>query len=231
MRGATKTPRVYVVTGANRGIGLEFARRLALRGDRVIATARDPERARELGALAVRVERLDIGDIPDIDAFARRLEGQPVDCLINNAAIGEADPGVERLPAEKLERYFRINTIGPLLVSRALLPNLRAGRDKRIVSLTSGLGSVSQNQSGGWYGYRASKAALNQLVRTLAAELAPEGFTCIVLSPGWVKTDMGGPGATLTAEHSVEQMLRVIDRLSPEDNSKFLDQRGRRVPW
>ncbi|HSS44670.1 MAG TPA: SDR family oxidoreductase [Thermoanaerobaculia bacterium] len=230
MKGA-RSPAVFVVTGANRGIGLELARQLAIRGDRVIATARDPERARELGSLPVRVERLDLGDIQDVDEFARRLEDQPVDALINNAAIGQADSGVERLLTDELERAFRVNSIGPLLVARALLPNLRAGRGKRIVSLTSGLGSVSQNESGGWYGYRASKAALNQLIRTLAQELAPEGFTCVVLSPGWVQTSMGGSGATLTPGQSVAGMLRVIDGLSPADNSKFFDYRGKEVPW
>jgi NAD(P)-dependent dehydrogenase (short-subunit alcohol dehydrogenase family) len=231
MKRGEETPLVFVVTGANRGIGLEFARRLALRGDRVIATARDPEHARELGTLPVRVEGLDIGDARSIAVFASRLEGQPVDVLINNAAIGQADRGIERLSEEELERYFRVNSIGPLLVARTLLPNLRAAQGKRIVSLTSGLASVSQNESGGWYGYRASKAALNQFMRTLAQELAPQGFTCVVLSPGWVRTDMGGPGATLSPEDSVAGMLRVIDGLSRADNSKFFDYRGREVPW
>jgi NAD(P)-dependent dehydrogenase (short-subunit alcohol dehydrogenase family) len=224
-------PSNYVVTGANRGIGLAFARELSRRGDLVIATARHPAKARDLAALEVRVETLDVADTKSVSAFGRSLAGQPIDVLINNAGIGKAGPGIEQLPLEDLEIQFRVNAIGPVALTQALLPNLRAARRRTVINLSSGLGSISGNKDGGWYAYRASKAALNQLTRTMAAELAGESFICISISPGWVQTDMGGAGATLSPEQSVAAMLKVIDRLRPADTGRFLDHRGKDVPW
>ena len=228
---AKAEPSNYLVTGANRGIGLAFARALSRRGDRVIATARDPAKARELGGLEVQVEALDVADEQSIVSLARRLAGEPIDVLINNAGVGEAGPGLEGLSVEDLESTLRVNAIGPVIVTRELLPNLRAGRRRTVVNLSSGLGSVSGNTDGGWSAYRASKAALNQLTRTMAAELARERFICIVISPGWVRTDMGGGGASLSPDQSVAAMLKVIDRLGPKDTGRFLDQHGKDVPW
>lgn len=226
-----KDPAIYVVTGANRGIGLAFVRELSRRGDRVIATARHPAEALELAALEVRVETLDVADARSISAFGRSLAGQPIDVLINNAGIGKAGPGIEHLSLEDLEIHFRVNAIGPFALTRALLPNLRAARRRTVINLSSGLGSISGNTDGGWYAYRASKAALNQLTRTMAPELAGESFICIVISPGWVQTEMGGPGATLSPGQSVAAMLKIIDRLRPADTGRFLDHRGEDVPW
>ncbi len=224
-------PSTYLVTGANRGVGLAFARELSRWGERVVATARHPAKARELSELKVRVETLDVSDEKSIESLAERLAEEPIDVLINNAGVGEAGPGLEALSSEELESTFRVNAIGPVAVTRALLPNLRAGRRRTVVNLSSGLGSVSGNTDGGWYAYRASKAALNQLTRTMAAELASEGFTCVVICPGWVRTDMGGTGAPLSAEKSVEAMLGVIDQLKPSDTGRFLNRRGTEVPW
>jgi NAD(P)-dependent dehydrogenase (short-subunit alcohol dehydrogenase family) len=229
--GAMTGVSTYVVTGANRGIGLAFARELARRGDRVIATARQPAQARDLTSLDVRVEALDVADARSVRDFGRRLAGEPIDVLINNAGIGRAGPGIEELPIEELEIHFRINAVGPFAVTQTLLPNLRARRRRTVVNLSSGLASISANTDGGWCAYRASKAALNQLTRTMAAGLASESFVCIVISPGWVQTDMGGSGATLSPDQSVAAMLRVIDRLEPRDTGRFLDHRGKEVPW
>ena len=223
--------RTYVVTGANRGIGLELARQLASRGETVVATARRPAEATELSRLPVRVEALDLADFGSIAELARRLAGEPIDVLVHNAAVGIEGPSLAGLRAEDLEVSFRVNATGPTEMTRVLLSNLRAGRARQVIAVTSGLGSVSRNDSGGWYAYRASKAALNQLVRTFAHELSVEGFTCIVISPGWVRTEMGGPDAPLTPEQSVSAMLRVFDRLTPADTNKFFDQRGHTVPW
>ena len=151
--------------------------------------------------------------------------------LINNAGIGKAGPGIEQLPLEDLEIHFRVNAVGPVALTQALLPNLRAARRRTVVNLSSGLGSISGNKDGGWYAYRASKAGLNQLTRTMAAELAGESFICISISPGWVQTDMGGSGATLSPDQSVAAILKVIDRLRPADTGRFLDHRGKDVPW
>jgi NAD(P)-dependent dehydrogenase (short-subunit alcohol dehydrogenase family) len=221
----------YLITGANRGIGLEFARQLSARGDRVIATARSPKKAKELAKLDVRVEALDVRDGESVASLAHALSGEPIDFLIHNAAIGSAGPGIDRIHPDVVEQDFEVNALGPLRVTQALLPCLRAGQRKTIVAITSGLGSISGNNDGGWTAYRISKAALNQLVRSMAAELSAEKFTCVAISPGWVRTDMGGSGAPLSAEESVHSMLRLIDRLRPSDTSRFFDRGGKEVPW
>lgn len=224
--------RTYVVTGANRGIGLELARQLSKRGDRVIATARHPEGAVELRTLGVRVEPLDLAEAPSVASFAARLGQTALDVLIHNAAIGSAGPPVAELQIKDLERAYRVNAIGPLHLTRALLPNLCAASTRQVIALSSTAGSIAANESrGGWYAYRASKAALNQLLRTLALELQPEGFTVVAVSPGWVRTEMGGAKATLSAADSVESLLRVFDGLTPDDTNRFLDYRGQSLPW
>jgi NAD(P)-dependent dehydrogenase (short-subunit alcohol dehydrogenase family) len=224
-------PGTWLVTGANRGIGLAFARALAARGERVVATARRPEKARDLAKLPLRLEPLDVADEGSVARLARSLSGEPLDVLINNAGIGDGGPSFEKLSMADLERSFRVNAIGPAAVARALLPNLRSGNRRTIVNLSSGLGSISENDSGGWIAYRLSKAGLNQLTRTIAAELKRERFICVAICPGWVQTDMGGPGATLSPEDSVAAMLKVIDRLSPKDTGRFLDRSGKDRPW
>jgi NAD(P)-dependent dehydrogenase (short-subunit alcohol dehydrogenase family) len=220
-----------VVTGANRGIGLEFARQLAARGGEVIGTARDPSKARELRGSGASVEELDVSSEKSVEDFGRRLGGRAIDLLVNNAGIGEESVDVERVSADELERYFRTNATGPFRLAQSLLPNLRAGRRKLVVSLSSGLGSIEGNREGGWVAYRASKAALNQLMRTFAAELSGERMIFVLLSPGWVRTRMGGPGATLTPEESVRAMLKIVDGLTTRDNGKFYDHKGREVAW
>ena len=132
---------------------------------------------------------------------------------------------------KNLEEVFRVNAVGPAAVTQALLRNLCAGKRRTIVNLSSGLGSISENDSGGWISYRASKAALNQLTRTIAAELKKDRFICIALCPGWVRTDMGGSGATVSPEDSVAAILKVIDRLKPSDTGRFLDRHGKDNPW
>ena len=224
-------PDAVVVTGANRGIGLEFARQLARRGDEVIATARRPEKADDLRSLGVRVETLDVADPRSVASFAKALQGVTVDVLIHNAGIGEEGPGFSRLPMEDLERSLQVNTLGAARVTQALLPNLRRGKRRLIAALSSGLASLEKNREGGWIAYRVSKAALNMLVRTMAAELRPDGFTCVLIDPGWVQTDMGGRGAPTPPEKSVESMLHAFDRLSPSDSGRFLTSRGRDAAW
>ncbi|MGE5278376.1 MAG: SDR family oxidoreductase [Acidobacteriota bacterium] len=228
----TRVSRTYLVTGANRGIGFEFARQLARRGDHVIATARDPERAVELRRLGVPVESLDLAEEESVASLAARLARIPLDVLIHNAAVGSAGPLFADLRIEDLERAYRVNAIGPLHLTQALLPNLRALPTRQVIAISSTAGSVTANETrGGWYAYRASKAALNQLLRTLALELQPDGFTVVAVSPGWVRTDMGGPRATLSAAESVEGMLGVVDRLTPADTNRFLDYRGQSLAW
>lgn len=226
MKGQT-----VVVTGGNRGLGLEFCRQLRGLGAEVIATARDPRAAIDLRALEVRIEPLDVGVVDSVSDFAERLGEQPVDLLINNAGMGGAGNGVSTLEFGELERYFSINSLGPMRVTKALLGNLRRGKGRRIVNITSKMGSLTDNIEGGYYGYRTSKAALNMLHRCLAAELAGQGFVCVVLHPGWVKTGMGGNRAPLSPKDSVRGLLGVIGRLQRQDNGRFFDYTGAELPW
>lgn len=220
-----------LVTGANRGIGLELARQFAARGDTVVGTARDPEAAVELRGLGARVEELDLASGKSIGSLARRLRDLPIDRLVHNAAIGVAGPAAAEVDPGDVETHLRVNAIGPFRLTQALLPNLRAGEGKRVVAISSGLGSIAENTTGGWVAYRASKAALHQLMRTFAAELAPDGLVFVLLSPGWVRTDMGGQDAPLSPEQSVGAMLKVMDRLGPKDSGGFFNERGRKIPW
>lgn len=221
----------YLITGANRGLGLELARQLCARGERVIATARRVKDARELQALDLRLETLDVADPQSVQVFADRLATEPVDVLINNAGYGVKDVALASLDVESLDRFFQINSLGPLRVTLALLPSLRIGTRKTIVQMTSKMGSIADNTSGGCYGYRASKAALNALNKSLAIDLAGEGLTCVTLHPGWVRTDMGGASAPLAIPESVAGMIGVIDGLDAPRNGQFLDFEGNEVPW
>jgi NAD(P)-dependent dehydrogenase (short-subunit alcohol dehydrogenase family) len=232
----SKSERIVLVTGANRGLGLEFAKQFCDAGWTVFATAREPDQALELEKLGERVHvvPLDVTSAASVAALAQSLAKQPIDLLINNAGLGVAIDGGPKLAGLKLadfERVMQVNALGPVRVTQALLPNLRAGKGKTIVGITSGLGSITLNQQGAYYGYRESKAALDMFVRDVAAELRPEGFICIALMPGWVKTDMGGPNAPLTPEESVGGMRKVIEKLKPADNGKLWNYDGTTAPW
>lgn len=231
MVSAAAPPSTVLITGANRGIGLEYARQFAAKGYDVIGTVRDPADAKELAAVTDRVELLDVVDVTSVAALARRLNGAPIDVLVNNAGmLGRVDVTVDKVDFTMMEQTLAVNTLGPLRVTQALLPNLRAGKRRVVVNMSSDLGSIEQSD-GRWYAYRASKAALNQITRTLSAELAQEGFVCVVLHPGWVRTDMGGPSATNSAEESVAGLVAVIERLGPADNGRFYDFKGTPIPW
>lgn len=223
--------QTWVVTGANRGLGLEFVRQLTAAGREVVGTARRPDEAGELAQLPARVERLDVTDDDSVAGFARALEGTAVEVLINNAGHGVGERRLDRIDFETLKHFFDVNSIGPLRVSRALLPHLKAGGRRTIVNITSRMGSIDDNSSGGAYGYRASKAALNMITVSMAVDLRDAGVTCIVLHPGWVQTRMGGDSAPLSPEDSIRGMLRVIEGLGPEDSGRFLDYSGKEVLW
>jgi NAD(P)-dependent dehydrogenase (short-subunit alcohol dehydrogenase family) len=228
--------RTVLITGANRGLGLEFARQYHAAGWKVIATARQPEEATDLKALGegVRVVALDVTRPDSVTALAASLDKQPVDLLINNAGQGvglEPRRSLADVKIDEFERVMQVNALGPVRVTQALLPNLRTGKGKMIVGITSGLGSIAGNDQGGWYGYRESKAALDMFIRNLAAELKGEGFICIAMNPGWVKTDMGGPNAPLTPEESISGVRKVLERLKPEDTGKFWSYDGTHLPW
>jgi NAD(P)-dependent dehydrogenase (short-subunit alcohol dehydrogenase family) len=219
----------WFVTGAGRGIGLELARQLRARGDEVIGTVREEAKAGALKETGARVEIVYVAEPAAIEALGERMKGRPIDVLVNNAGIGRFGGAVTDLSAEELHRYFAVNAIGPMLMVRALLPSRRAGAAKKIASITSTMGSIGDNRSGGAYGYRASKAALNMMNASLALEL--KGFTCLVLNPGWVQTDMGGPSAPTPVDVSVRGLLQVIDGATPDVSGRFFNHDGNAVPW
>ena len=224
-----------IVTGATRGIGLELARQLIGRGDEVEAGVRDPEHALELHAMGARVHRLDVTDGASVAAFAGAIDGA-IDLVINNAGYYGGPTQSLRQMADDLAlpdvaRTFDINAMGPLRVSTALLPQLRRGTGKKLVHVTSGMGSIGDNTSGGYYAYRMSKAALNMMSRSLAVDLRGEGIASIVINPGWVQTDMGGARAPTPVADSVRGILAVIDSLTLEQSGEFFNYTGGRYPW
>ena len=228
---ANSAGHTVLITGANRGIGLELARQYTAAGWQVVGTARKPEQAEELRALNARVMQLDVTDQQSINQMAQALGDQAVDLLINNAGIFPRVRSIADVNFDDVTRTFAVNTIGPMRVTQALLPNLRSGQLKKVVSITSQLGSIANNSGGGFYGYRESKAALNMFTRSLANELGGDGFTCVVVHPGWVQTDMGGASATLTVEESAQGIRNVIESLSPEDTGTFWNYDGKPLPW
>lgn len=235
-----------LVTGAGRGLGLEFTRQLLEGGDTVLATARKPARAAALHRLAAQhagrlsLVALDVSD-PGSIAAAREAVGQTtdrLDLLVNNAGInGKGVPRGQRnarfgsLEPEGILRMVAVNAIGPVLVTQALADLLAKGTEPRVVSISSLLGSIDDKASGGNYGYSASKTTLNMLARVMAFDLSRLGITSVVLNPGWVRTDMGGAGAPLSPEQSVGGMLAVTARLTPGDAGRFLQWDGAEVAW
>lgn len=225
------TQMTVLVTGANRGIGLEFVKQLRERGFPVIGTARKPEQATELKALGAQVIQLDVTDAASISAMAAELEGQTIGMLINNAGmLGHTAASFAETDFEKIGTTFAVNSLGPMRVTQALLPNILAGSQKTVIHISSVMGSIASNR-GGYYGYRASKAALNMFNSSLAIELKDEGVTTVVMHPGWVRTDLGGAGADIAVDVSVAGMLDVIGGLGPDDTGRFYDYQGKELPW
>jgi NAD(P)-dependent dehydrogenase (short-subunit alcohol dehydrogenase family) len=220
-----------LVTGANRGIGLGLARHYAADGAEVHGTARDPGSAEELREVpGVTVHRLDVRDEAQSEALAKALGPGPLDLLIHNAGIASGWEDLDGFVAKVALDVLHTNAVAPLLVTRALLPALKKARGK-VVHVSSGMGSISDNGMGGSYAYRMSKAALGMAAKTLAIELKSDGVTSIVIEPGWVKTDMGGAGAPLDVETSVAQMTAVIEKRGLESTGKFFKRTGEELPW
>jgi NAD(P)-dependent dehydrogenase (short-subunit alcohol dehydrogenase family) len=234
-----------LITGANRGIGFEFTRQYVHRGERVFATCRQPERAVELQELfeefpkQLRILPLDVGNLESIRHSHSQVMNSTdsLDLLINNAGVYSAKGS--RSPQEALGSLdfddalsvMRTNSIGPILIVQEYLDLLRASKLAKIVNITSGYGSVSNNTSRYPYYYAASKAALNQLTRSLAFDLRKYKMIALVLDPGWVATEMGGRSAPVSASESVRTMIEVVDRLSSKDNGEFLDRFGEKQDW
>jgi NAD(P)-dependent dehydrogenase (short-subunit alcohol dehydrogenase family) len=232
-----------LITGANRGIGLEFVRQLSARDWRIIATARRPDEAADLRALAagdpdIVVEPLDVTDHAGVDALADKYRAEPIDVLLLNAALGPApDVAMQRLAQLEFDtarQSFAVNAIGPMKVTQAFWPHVTASKRRQILVMSSDSGSfVAGSQRPILYHYKASKAALNMYFHTLAFEASRQGVTVVMLHPGLVGTNpmlAKFPGALQTSD-SVRQLLAVIDGLTPGDNGRFIDYLGADMPW
>lgn len=223
-----------LITGASRGLGLEFARQYLAGGWRVIATCRDPARAHALQGLKGDIERhaLDVTDTPSIESLITALGQTPIDVLLLNAGVHlQKDCTLEELDAQRWLRELEVNVIAPVVLARHLTDNVARSELRRIVAISSGSGSIANMKSGGNYAYRAGKAALNASLRILAADLAPRGITVVPIAPGHTRTDMGGADAPHAAEDSVRRVRGVIERLSFRDSGTFLSRDGATLPW
>jgi NAD(P)-dependent dehydrogenase (short-subunit alcohol dehydrogenase family) len=228
-----------LVTGASRGLGLEFARQYAAEGWEVLACARAPQSAAALQALAaagaarIRVHPLDVTDFVAIDALGRRLEGVPIDVLINNAGtMGPRGGAFGSSDFAAWDGIFRLNALAPLKMAEAFAGHIAQSAQKKLVSISTIMASMARNNMGGFYPYRASKAALNAVMVSLAIDAGRRhGIIAAVLHPGWVRTDMGGAHAEIDAPTSVEGMRRVIAGLTREQAGRFLTYDGSELPW
>lgn len=216
-----------IITGANRGIGLELCRQLQERGWTVTALCRRP--SPELESLGVRVHAgYDVTDDDAIRSFTATSEPASVDLLINNAGILEGT-SLERFDVASMRRQFEVNALGPLRVTRSLLPAFREGA--KVALITSRMGSIADNTSGGSYGYRMSKAALNAAGVSLARDLAEHGVSVAILHPGWVRTDMTGQGGLVDTDEAAAGLLARIEELSPANTGTFWHANGEVLPW
>jgi NAD(P)-dependent dehydrogenase (short-subunit alcohol dehydrogenase family) len=227
-----------LITGASRGLGFELAKQYAVEGWRVVACCRKPEDAIALKKLApsardmISVVAMDVADNDTVRNAALTLKDVVVDILINSAGIaGVPQQSTGKIDYASWARVLDVNTMGPLRVLEAFTDNLARSERRLVVTITSGMGSLADNTSGGSIAYRSSKAAVNMVMRSAAIDLAPRGITCVLINPGWVKTDMGGPDATLSPQQSVSAMRRLIETLGPNDSGKFYNYDGREYPW
>ena len=223
-----------MITGANRGLGLELARQYAYDGWTVVATCREPERATELTALAgeVFIDSLDVTDAESIDALASKIEDSPIDVLVLNAAVHlQKDCTLEELDPQVWLDELRVNLVAPVMVARRFAENVAKSSQKRVVAISSGSGSTARTARGGNYAYRTGKAALNNAMKALALDLGSQRITVVPISPGHTFTDMGGPDARYSAADSIAKVRTTIAGLRFEDSGLFFNRDGTQLPW
>ena len=226
-----------LVTGANRGLGLGFVTNYLEKNVNVVSTTRDLKSSKELLALKERFpDNLEIFELDLLtesagDSLANFLGERSIDILINNAGIGSTNQHFQAVSPKPWLEVLKVNLIAPLMVTQSIIDNVKKGVDKKIYFLSSQLGTIGDNTSGGMYIYRSSKAGLNQVVKSLSVDLKPKGITVISLHPGWVKTDMGGPNAPVSIDESIEGMTQVIHTTDIRDTGRFLNYDGKELPW
>ena len=224
-----------LVTGANRGLGIEFVRQYLADGWEAIATCRDPDGAAELKGLSsprLAVLKMDVTEPAEIQAAARALGDRPIDVLLNNAGYeGPLPTTLGALQLDEFRRVLATNTIGPLAVAEAFFEAVRRSERKLLVTISSRMGSIGRNKAGGSYFYRASKAGVNAALRSLAIDIQGSGVAAVMIHPGVVHTGMGGPHAHFHPPESVAAVRRAIAGLSAADNGRFLNYDGSDIPW
>jgi NAD(P)-dependent dehydrogenase (short-subunit alcohol dehydrogenase family) len=227
-----------LITGANRGLGLEFTKQYAADRWRVFAACRHPAAAAELRQVAdahrdnLAILTMDVTDLSTIKAAAVKLNEGAIDVLMNSAGItGESREAVGSIDYTAWAKVLDVNTLGAMRVTEAFSNAVARSDRKLVVTITSGMGSLADNTSGGSIAYRSSKAAVNMVMRTLAIDLAPRGISCVLVNPGWVRTDMGGVNAPLAPADSVTAVRRLIETLGPAQSGKFFNYDGREYPW
>jgi NAD(P)-dependent dehydrogenase (short-subunit alcohol dehydrogenase family) len=227
-----------LITGANRGLGLEFCRQYAVDGWDVIACCRKPEQALDLDGFArqyttIQVKTLDVSELGQIDALSQQLADCHIDVLINNAGVyGDLQSGgFGQLDYQAWMNSLLINTLAPAKMAEAFLPQIKKSDKKLIVNISSLMGSIADNDGGGSILYRSSKAALNAAMKSLAIGLKDQSVGVLIFHPGWVKTDMGGPNALLNAELSVAGMRTLIEKFSLDQSGSFVKYDGTPMPW
>ena len=226
-----------LITGANRGLGFEFARQYAADGWRVFAACRDPAAASELQRLAqnknmLSIVALDVTDGESVRVAARQHKDVAIDVLINSAGIaGASGQTTGNVDYKSWAHVLEVNTMGPLRVLECFIEHIARSERRLVVTITSGMGSLADNKSGGSIAYRSSKAAVNMMMRSAAIDLAPRRINCVLVNPGWVRTDMGGPKAPLSPRESVTAMRRIIETFGPKHSGKFYNYDGREYPW
>ena len=228
-----------LITGSNRGLGLEWAQQYSAAGWRVYATCREPKQATELQQLAaqnpsVSMHTLDVTNSTHIDQLAGELRDHSIDLLINNAGVyfeKFVSDTLGHIDYDHWQETFRVNSLGAVRVSEAFTPHVQRSETRLIVAITSHMGSIAEIGSPGSYAYRSSKAALNAAMKGLSLELQAQRIGVLLLHPGWVKTRMGGPGAPLTTHDSVAGMRRIIEQFNMEWTGRFFRYDGSRIPW
>ncbi len=222
-----------LITGANRGLGLEFTRQYAAEGWRVHACCRHPDKAKDLKTVEGEVVRhkLDVTDGLQVAGLSRELADEAIDLLINNAGVYGEHKTFQDTDLDEWLEVLAINTVAPFRMARRFADHVARGERKVIASVSSGLASIARNDSGGIYPYRSSKAALNMVVKGLSVDLADRGIVVVAFAPGWVRTDMGGEGAELNPEESIAALRKSIDALTPADSGRYMDRFGEDLPW
>lgn len=228
-----------LITGANRGIGLEFVRQYAEDGWRVFACCRNPEAAQALNDVAARhvdqvtVHPLDVVNHTHIEQLSRTLADEAIDVLLNNAGVYPPQQGdtFGKTDYDAWAYAFEVNAMAPLKMAEAFIRQVARSRRKMIITLTSKMGSLADNRGGGSYIYRSSKSAVNNVMKSLSIDLNSQQIIAVLLHPGWVRTDMGGPNGLISPEQSVTGMRQVIDKLRLQDSGQFYAYDGQIVPW